>query len=323
MNLAAVLGLGLLIGGVLGALGGGGAILTVPALVYLLGMSPQDATTASLVVVGLTAVAGTMGHARDGRVRPLVGVAFGLLGGVAALGGTVVNHLVDPRLLLLGFAVVMGVAATGMLLRARGGGGRGAGEGGSGDDDGAGVSVPDGGREDVPARAGAGTAGEAAGSAGKAAGEIEEAGGGGSPGPVRTAPAGSPPAARRRTAAVVTKVTLAALGVGFLTGLFGVGGGFVIVPALVLTLGLPMPAAVGTSLLVIAINSAASLAARAGQAHLDWAVIVPLTLTAMAGSVAGRRIAGRLPGAILTRAFAVLLLAVAAYVAAGSLLTLT
>ncbi|GHH69347.1 hypothetical protein GCM10017673_19670 [Streptosporangium violaceochromogenes] len=263
-----------------------------------------------------------MGHARDGRVRPLVGVAFGLLGGVAALGGTVVNRLVDPHLLLLGFAVVMGAAATGMLLRARGGDG-------DGGDGGAGTSAPGGGHEDVPARAGAGAGGEAVGRAGQGAGEIEEAGGGGGegrPGPLRIASPGSPPSAptaRRRTAATVTKVTLAALGVGFLTGLFGVGGGFVIVPALVLTLGLPMPAAVGTSLLVIAINSAASLAARAGQAHLDWAVVLPLTLTAVAGSVVGRRIAGRLPGATLTRAFAVLLLAVAACVAAGSLLELT
>jgi hypothetical protein len=110
------------------------------------------------------------------------------------------------------------------------------------------------------------------------------------------------------------KVVAAGLTVGFLTGLFGVGGGFVIVPALTLALGLPMSIAVGTSLLIIALNSASALAARAGSAHFDWAVIVPFTLAAMAGTVVGRRIADRLPNATLNRAFAVLLLLVAAFV---------
>jgi hypothetical protein len=58
--------------------------------------------------------------------------------------------------------------------------------------------------------------------------------------------------------------------VGFLTGLFGVGGGFLIIPALVLLLGLPMATAVGTSLLIIVANSAAGLVAHAGDAHLDY-----------------------------------------------------
>jgi hypothetical protein len=66
------------------------------------------------------------------------------------------------------------------------------------------------------------------------------------------------------------KIAAAATGVGLLTGFFGVGGGFVIVPALVLALSFDMPVAVGTSLLVIAINSAAALAARlGGHVHLD------------------------------------------------------
>ncbi|MGH8967896.1 MAG: TSUP family transporter, partial [Actinomycetes bacterium] len=114
------------------------------------------------------------------------------------------------------------------------------------------------------------------------------------------------------------KVVLAGLAVGFLTGFFGVGGGFVIVPVLVLALGLPMPAAVGTSLAIMAINSAASLAARAGQAHFDWALIVPFTIAAMAGSLAGKAIADRLPNTTLNRAFALLLFAVAAYIAINS-----
>jgi uncharacterized membrane protein YfcA len=71
---------GLLIGASLGALGGGGSILTVPALVYLLGQSPHQATTASLMVVGTAAIVGAVAHARAGRVRLRTGAVFGVLG---------------------------------------------------------------------------------------------------------------------------------------------------------------------------------------------------------------------------------------------------
>ncbi|MGH4002437.1 MAG: sulfite exporter TauE/SafE family protein, partial [Pseudonocardiaceae bacterium] len=132
-------------------------------------------------------------------------------------------------------------------------------------------------------------------------------------------------AQERRTGrtVLVVKVVLAGLTVGFLTGFLGVGGGFVIVPALVLAFSLPMPTAVGTSLVIIAINSAASLAARAGQAHFDWDLIVPFTIAAMAGSLAGKAIADRLPNAALHRAFTTLLFAVATYIAINSALSLS
>ncbi len=110
------------------------------------------------------------------------------------------------------------------------------------------------------------------------------------------------------------KIITAATAVGLLTGFFGVGGGFVIVPALVLALGFDMPAAVGTSLLVIAINSAAALAARLGShAHLDWPLLAVFTLAALAGTLAGNRIAFRVDASRLTAAFTVLLVAVVAY----------
>ena len=102
-------------------------------------------------------------------------------------------------------------------------------------------------------------------------------------------------------------------GVGFLTGLFGVGGGFVIVPALTLALRFPMPQAVGTSLLVIAINAAMALGARGGPAAVDWSVGIPFTVAALAGVGTGVRAAARLPAQTLLRWFAVLLVAVAVY----------
>ena len=103
--------------------------------------------------------------------------------------------------------------------------------------------------------------------------------------------------------------------VGFLTGFFGVGGGFVIVPALVVALRYEMPVAVGTSLVIIAINSAGALVVRVGHSSIPWHVVLPFTAAAIIGSFAGKRVADRVSGNSLTRAFAVLLIAVASYVA--------
>jgi hypothetical protein len=105
----------------------------------------------------------------------------------------------------------------------------------------------------------------------------------------------------------------AGLGVGFLTGFFGVGGGFVIVPALVTIVRLPMDVAVGTSLVIVAINALVSLSARAAVAHFDWAVIVPFALAAIVATVAARFIADRLPAARLRQALAALLVLVAGH----------
>jgi hypothetical protein len=257
----ATVGLGLLIGLSLGALGGGGSILTVPALVYVIGQDARAATTSSLFIVGITSVIAALGHARSGRVRWGVGVVFGVTGIAAGFAGTAVNRLVDPDVLLLAFAAVIVVAAVGMLAN---------------------------GRDEEAAR-----------------------------------PGGAPPRRTGRwTAGRVGRIVGAGLLVGFMTGFFGVGGGFVIVPALTLALGMSMPQAVATSLVVISINSAGALLARAGTVHFDWAVIVPFTLAAVAGSLGGKVVADRVSGVTLTRAFAVLLIAVAVYTATSSLISL-
>lgn len=251
MTLVAV-GLGLLIGLVVGALGGGGSVLTVPALVFALGLTAQAATTASLVIVGITSAVASVAHARSGHTRWLEGGLLAVAGVPASLLGTWLNQLVDEDVLLLAFAALMLVAAAGMLLR----------RGGESD-------VPEGGDADPPP-------------------------GGGDRRWLRLAVAGS--------------------AIGFLTGFFGVGGGFVIVPALVLALHFPIAVAVGTSLLVIALNAVVALLARAGTGGFEWDVIVPFTAAAVAASFAGTSVAARLPSHRLTQGFAVLLLLVAAYV---------
>jgi len=267
--LAMALPIGLLIGLSLGALGGGGSILTVPALVYLLGQDPRAATTGSLLIVGITALAGMVVHHRFGRVRVVQGLVFGALGIAGAYVGSQLSATVPPAVLLAAFSVLMLVVAAVMVVRRR-----------------------------AQLRAAAG-------------GEVE---------------AGSPngPILQLRPAFVcdcprVLKVVAVASAVGLLTGFFGVGGGFVVVPALVLALGFTMPAAVGTSLLVIAINSTSALLSRMGNGvHLDWLLIGLFTLAAIVGSLLGSRLATRVRPQRLSAAFTMLLVAVALYTAVRS-----
>lgn len=276
--IAAAAGLGLLIGLTLGALGGGGSILTLPALVYVLGQDARSATTSSLFIVGIASLIAALGHARAGRVRWGIGLVFGVTGIAAGFAGTAANRLVDPDVLLLAFAGVILLAAAGMLHSTRG-------------------------RTRRPERE-----------------RRLVTPGGGLPDPDTSA--AESPETRRWNRGRVVQVVAAGVLVGLMTGFFGVGGGFVIVPVLTLALRLPMPQAIATSLVVISINSGGALLARAGTAHFDWAVIVPFTLAAIAASLAGKKLADRLSGRSLTRAFAVLLVAVAVYTATASIIAL-
>lgn len=102
--------------------------------------------------------------------------------------------------------------------------------------------------------------------------------------------------------------------------MFGVGGGFVVVPALTLLLGLTAVEAVSTSLVVVAVNAASGLAAHAGAAAgLDYGTIAVFATAAVAASLAAGRLAGRIPAVPLRRAFAILVLAVAGGMAAAVL----
>ena len=106
----------------------------------------------------------------------------------------------------------------------------------------------------------------------------------------------------------------AGLVVGFLTGLFGVGGGFLIIPALVLMLGLEMPIAVGTSLLIITANSAAAVFSHLHGAHIDWGITTAFVGTAIIGSLVAGRLGSNIDTNRLQHWFAYLVFAVAAYV---------
>lgn len=271
---AAAAGLGLLIGVVLGGLGGGGGVLTVPALVYLLGQTAQSATTGSIVIVGITSAFAILTRLRAG-IDWRTSLTFGVVGIPAAYLGTRLNQHVSQPVLLLSFAALTLCAAAPMLLDSR--------------------------------RSGAPTDSD----------EEHVAASTSGPSAVLTAPASAPPGQRLRAAATVACCGLA---IGFLTGFLGVGGGFLVVPALVIVLRVPMSLAVGTSLVVVTMNSATSLASRFGAASVDWSVVAPFTVAAVLGTVAGKRIADRLSSATLTRAFALVLIALGVFVAAESLL---
>lgn len=252
--------LGFLIGLSLGALGGGGSILAVPALVYVAGQDPKGAVATSLVIVAAVSLFGMVPHWRAGRVRIGAGLAFAAAGVAGSLLGSAANGAVDPDVLLLAFSGVMVIAAVAMVRRR----------------------------------------------------DTDRV----------TAPPGATRVATRVDAGTVAKVLVAGSVVGVMTGFFGVGGGFVIVPALVLALRFPMVEAVGTSLLVIAINSLVALTARLGSGHLDWKVIGPFVVAGAFGVLAGSRLADRLDPNRLVRGFAVLLVVVAAYTAVDSVLAL-
>jgi uncharacterized membrane protein YfcA len=234
---------GLAVGLLLGLFGGGGSILAVPVLVYVLGQPVKAATTESLLIVGTAALVGAAAYARSGRVQIRTGLAFGAAGAAGAIAGTALNRLVSGRALLLAFALLLLAAAAAMLRR----------------------------RPDLP----------------EPGGKLSF---------VRVAPAG--------------------VATGVLTGFFGVGGGFVIVPALVLLLGLPITLAVGTSLLVIALTSGAALASHLASGSIDWTIALAFSGAAIAGAIAGRRLSATVSAESLGQLFALLLVAIAVFLVA-------
>ncbi|MGC0372774.1 TSUP family transporter [Streptomyces sp. SAI-229] len=232
---------GAVVGLALGALGGGGSVLAVPALIYLLGFTPAAATTAGLVIVTATSLTALYAHARTGNVRWRAGALFAAAGLLPAAAAGAAAARLPQSVLTAAFAAIAALAAAGMLR----------------------------------------------------------------PGPAAT---GSAAGGARAVKAAGTGA-----GLGALTGLLGVGGGFLAVPALVTVVAFEMQAAVGTSLLVISANSLASLATRgATTAGIDWTVIGPFTGAAVLGAWDGKRLAARVTGTLLQRTFAVVLLVVAA-----------
>ncbi|GAB5550132.1 MAG: hypothetical protein SangKO_098920 [Sandaracinaceae bacterium] len=238
------------IGLVLGLLGSGGSILTVPVLVYLAGQPDKVAIAESLAIVGAIAAVGAVPYARQKLVDWHSVLYFGVPGIVGTYGGAALAKWIPGAVQLALFAVVM-ILAAGLMFRGRKG--------------------------------------------------MEETDG---------APRDRQP---------LWLIAIEGLLVGVLTGLVGVGGGFLIVPALVLLGGLSMRLAVGTSLLIIAAKSAAGffkyteVLAETGQ-HVDWQLIGLFAVIGIAGSFVGNALSQRVPQAQLKRGFAVFLVIMGGFI---------
>ena len=246
---AGTIGFGLLVGAVLGLVGAGGAIIAVPALVYVLGVPVTEAMSTSLVMAASSSVAAVIPRLR-GSVDWRVAAAVGTAGIPAAFAGTAVNQLLPQHVVLLAFALLMVVAGI-QMLRPR------------------------------P--------------------QVQEL-----------------PERRPRW---VFHAVLVGLGAGFLTGLLGVGGGFVIVPALVLLLYLPIGTAIGTSLLITIVNSIAGFMAHASSGSVNWTTTLAFAIPAFIASLVAARFATKITGRALQRTFAVLVLVVAAITIVRTVLT--
>lgn len=235
--LAAILAL--LIGVTLGLLGGGGSILTLPILVYVLHQDPKESIAASLFVVGTTALVSAITHARQGNVDYRRGLIFGAASMAGAFAGGQVAGRLPASVLLGAFAAMMLVTSIAMMRPRK-------------------------------------------------------------------------ESAEQHTLSV-GRVLAAGAGVGLVAGLVGAGGGFLIVPALVLFGGLDMRKAIGTSLFVLTLQSFAGFAGHVTHTHVNWTLTAIVTTSAVIGSLGGVRLARRLSVQALRAGFAWFVLAMAVF----------
>ena len=265
--------LAVVVGTIMGLAGAGGSILTVPILVYVVGVDAVTATAYSLFVVGATSVVGAASYWRNDLVNVRAAVAFSipsllvvyctrrwLVPAIPQQLGTVAGIEVSKEMFILVlFAVIMGLSALSMIVRPR-----------------YAVAV----------------IGAAAAIAGSDSATRE------APRP-RTAPADSPP-----VKVSIPLIALEGAVIGVLTGVVGAGGGFAIVPALAVFARLPMRVAVGTSLTIIAAKSLFGfLGDLAVESNFDWGLLLAFTALAVVGILLGSRLGRLVPGTRLRPAF--------------------
>jgi len=233
----------LLVGLLLGLVGGGGGIVTVPALVYGGGLDPKQAVATSLAVVGLIAAVAAVMEFRAGRVKWQDALPFAVAGIIGTFfGAKVVSGLLSSSVQMLIFATIMVAAGLSMLRSA-----------------------------------------------------LKE--GRGQKGSVTTP--------TRRNAALLM---VSGLGVGIVSGVVGIGGGFMIVPALVLFAGFDAKRAVPTSLAIIAVNSVGGVAGYFGKGLIVPDAFYLFSAVGMVGMVLGGQVRAKLPARVIKLVFAGLLL---------------
>ena len=248
-----------LVGISLGLIGGGGSILTVPILVYIMGISPVLATSYSLFIVGTTSLVGAFNYYRIG----LVNVKTALLFGISSITTVFITRKIfvpsTPVILytngqitisqsmatMVLFAVLMLFASFSMIRDSR-------------------FAVPN--KKD------------------------------------------------KTLHTPIFKLLSMGILIGLATGFLGAGGGFLLIPSLVLILKMPMKTAVGTSLLIIALNSLIGFTGDLGHFTIDWKQLLLLTLIAISGIFAGGFLSGKIDGQKLKKAFGWFVLTMGSYI---------
>lgn len=229
--------------------GGGGSVLAVPLLIYVVGVrDPHVAIGASAAGVALNALTGLVGHARDGRVRWACALTFAAFGVIGALAGSSLALRIDGNSLLIFFAAAMALVGAAMLRPTRG------------------LGNPD----------------------------------------------------VRLSLREVPVLAASGVGVGAASGIFGIGGGFLIVPGLTAATGMTLALAQASSLVSVAAFGTTTALNYAVAGRIDWAVVAAMTAGGLVGAAGGRPLARRLAARapLARRLFAGLILIVAVYVAA-------
>jgi uncharacterized membrane protein YfcA len=244
---------GALVGLILGLIGGGGSILAVPLLIYVVGVeSPHVAIGTSSVAVAVNAAVNLTLHARQGTVKWRCAVVFSLAGAIGAWIGSILGKATDGQSLLALFGAVMIVVGL-LMLRRRG----------EGDD---------------------------------------------------------PSVRLDMTSVVYLGPRLIATGnaTGLASGYFGIGGGFLIVPALMFATNMPMIAAIGSSLLAVTVFGTTTAASYSRSGLVDWPLAGVFVAAGVFGGVVGSRLATALARErrVLTAVFGIVVISVGAYIVA-------
>jgi hypothetical protein len=239
MEIVGALLAGAFIGSVLGFVGAGGAMLSVPILIYLFNFTPHHASTAALAIVFLAAAAGTIPKFRSQDVLVREALTIWLLGLTTNLGGSILSRHLSDKTITTGFALVLILAASSMLFS-----------------------------------------------------------------PIK--------GDQKRIPFVI--LVLVSLVIGLMTGVFGVGGGFLAIPVLVLFFRTPQNKAAGTSLVIIAINSLTAFLAHHSVWHeINWSIPIAIAITAVTVASIASHHSLKIPAPLLRKVFAVLLYIISAF----------
>ncbi len=256
MRLTLGLFLAIAIGLSLGLIGGGGAILAVPILKYVIGVTAKEAIAMSLFIVGIVSIIGVITHGQEGNVNLKIALIFippAMLG--AFLGAKITQlPIITDTIQIIAFGIVMLLASILMITKSN-------------------QSSPENKQIDSKINQNQKTL-------------IKE----------------------------IIIIILEGFGVGILTGFVGVGGGFLIIPALVIVGKIPMKQAVGTSLLIIAFNSVSGFLGYVNQIKLDWNLMILFTICATIGIFIGAYLSKIIDAKYLQKAFGYFVLTVAIFI---------